>query len=175
MIISLFLKKILGDFFTSWVVKGGLILAALLVISLTGKWTLDSFHNAREAKRQTTIGVLQNTNKDLKDTVDRTVKSQGINDKVVTQAIEDKEKLKEKTSVAKVRKEAKINTIETKYTAKIDKAKSKTMDQEAKTKVIASLEKEKAIEISTAHLEHLWSAYCDSTSQGSACLSGANV
>ena len=175
MIVAAFFKKVLGEFFTSWAVKGALILIILGVIAMTGKWSFDSYQSRQEAKRLNTIGVLQNTNKELKDTIDQTLKSQDIDNKIVAQVITDKDKLKENTSVAKTRKDDKVKTIEKKYATKIDKAKSSTKNDLTKAKTLEKLEKEKAVEISTAHLEHMWSAFCDATNQGSSCMAGANV
>lgn len=171
----LFLKKIFGDFVKGWMFKALLILILLTVALLTTKCSYDNYQNRQEAQRLNTIDVLQGTNKDLVDTALNIKKSQDIDNKAVNDAIIEKDKLKEKTSVAKVRKETKVKTIETKYSTKIDKAKQSKQNTEDKAAVVESLEKEKAIEVSAAHLDHLWSVFCDATNQGSSCTAGATT
>ena len=98
--------------------------------------------------------------------------------KEVSSNIESKEKSKTKVDSFQQRRDERIASIEKKYEAKkvVVKSKSKTVAkagskteptevEQITTTSTPEAEKEKATEVSQAHLDYLWSTYCEAANK----------
>lgn len=136
------------------------------------KCGFDNYSKVAEAKRQSTITTLENTNKDNIKTIEKQEKVAEESQLVVTENIQTKKVIETKVQKNDEKRKHRLENIERKYGVEIKKINENTRQPESvKAEQRKKVETENAVETSKAQIDHLWNVYCTATnSKEPACL-----
>lgn len=123
-----------------------------------------------EATRQSTIGTLQNTNEANIKAMEQEQKAQSIDHAIVSENLDKKQEFTSTITNLDKRKQDRIAKIEANSAKHLEKIKTTIKDPAKQKEATEKATQENEQEVSQAHIDHLWSVYCEATNKpGNTC------